>query len=504
MMISDRYSPLHCHDINDDPLYNNDSDCSEPDQNVEAVVRSTMPKLVPLESDEDGVSEDEEGSEEESEDDENTVVNRNQSYGYKPNLPYKERKLNVLYKPDSSYFNVQRNHIEACLDADEYVKKEREEPKLNVVRTRPKFTSEVASEGKVFSSVDLESLKMLELYECYNCDFDTTKRSDFIEHLKIHPNQTKRYSCSVCGYRTAWKFSLSRHMLSKHSEERPFKCVLCDYSCKVKQTLTGHMRKHSNAKLFSCSICHVKLRDRDSVNRHIKAIHQGITRPKNFKCESCDYRAVSRSQITVHQRVHTGERPFACKECDFTTAIPGSLKYHIVAKHTVRDRFKCEHCKFQTLNKYEATRHEKYHSGELTYFNCDQCEHRSLSKKMGYHKKYHNHDAEWKCESCEFSVPTKRVLIKHIVNDHSDKLPHKCGICGYRTGEYYDSKQAGNMRVHMLTHVVKSEGRYSRAEAEDEAEKEMKYSCAGCSFKADMYPVLVRHLKHTHTEVASA
>lgn len=493
-MISDRYSPLHCHDINNDPLYNNDSECSEPEEDDKAPMHSPVPKLVLSESDEEDMSGDE-GSEEEeeSEDEENTEspVNRNQTYGYKPNLPY---KLNMPYKPNPSYFKVRRNQIESCLDADNYVKSEKKEFKSEMDQLqRPRITKESLSR-----SVDLKNLKMLELYECYNCDFDTTKRSDFIEHLKIHPNQTKRYSCSVCGYRTAWKFSLSRHMVSKHSDERPFKCLLCDYSCKVKQTLTGHMRKHSNAKLFSCTICGVKLRDRDSVNRHIKAIHHGIERPKNFKCEFCDYRAISRSQIKIHERTHTGERPFACKECDYKSANPASLKAHMSTKHTIRDPFKCEHCEFQTLNKYEATKHEKFHSGDLPYYNCDECEHRSLSKKMGYHKKYHNHDAAWKCESCEFSMPTKRGLIKHIVNDHTDKLPHKCGICGFRTGQYYDSKLAGNMRVHMLTHVVKKEGR-----AGAKFEGKIKYGCSGCNFKAELYPLLVRHLRSSHTEVAS-
>jgi uncharacterized Zn-finger protein len=61
-------------------------------------------------------------------------------------------------------------------------------------------------------------------------------------------------------------------------------------------------------------------------------VHTG---EKPFACRfaGCDYRAVEQSRITVHERMHTGERPFSCPACAYTTSHKSHIGRHVRRMH---------------------------------------------------------------------------------------------------------------------------------------------------------------------------
>ena len=101
--------------------------------------------------------------------------------------------------------------------------------------------------------------------------------------MKLHIG-SREFACHLCDKAYPRADTLKRHILSFHENKRLYKCDVCGKS--FKGHIRDHMRTHAE--------------DRDE---------------KPFGCSQCGARFNQRSQLTVHMRVHTGERPYSCKIC---------------------------------------------------------------------------------------------------------------------------------------------------------------------------------------------
>ena len=50
-------------------------------------------------------------------------------------------------------------------------------------------------------------------------------------------------------------------------------------------------------------------------------------------CKYCGSSFSRRRDLTLHERRHTGEKPYACDKCDFRCNTAGSLRMHTVQRH---------------------------------------------------------------------------------------------------------------------------------------------------------------------------
>ncbi|XP_050428295.1 zinc finger protein 37 homolog isoform X2 [Adelges cooleyi] len=125
------------------------------------------------------------------------------------------------------------------------------------------------------------------------------------------------------------KADLIKHQIIHTTEGAAYKCSLCEKTYKHLSSLTVHYRIHTGERPFKCDICDSAFSHKSSLTTH-KRIHTG-ERP--YSCRVCGLAFKQSHHLTVHNRTHTGERPYKCSICskDFTTS--GNLGNHVKGVH---------------------------------------------------------------------------------------------------------------------------------------------------------------------------
>ncbi|XP_035598098.1 gastrula zinc finger protein XlCGF17.1-like [Oncorhynchus keta] len=145
---------------------------------------------------------------------------------------------------------------------------------------------------------------------------------------------------------------------SGNSKEKRFLCMFCNKGFSCLQKVEVHQRIHTGVKPYSCTQCHMRFAQAGTLKRH-QRVHTGV---KPFSCTQCNMRFAQAGDLKRHQRVHTGEKPYSCPQCEKRFTRQHQLKMHMKV-HTGERPFACTHCgKRFSDRSYLRIHQQKKHS----------------------------------------------------------------------------------------------------------------------------------------------
>ncbi|KAK4317229.1 hypothetical protein Pmani_011673 [Petrolisthes manimaculis] len=182
------------------------------------------------------------------------------------------------------------------------------------------------------------------------------------------------------------------------------------------------MRIHSGEKPFKCPQCDRAFSLKGNLVQHAK-LHSGR---KSYQCNDCNKLFLKKSYLDQHARIHSGERPHKCNQCDKAFSLKGNLVQHL-KRHTGEKPFTCYECGKSFALKSALKEHDKLH-GDDKPFVCRICS-KAFRKKvyLVQHTRVHTGERPFDCNECGKAFSQRSILNQHKKR-HLEKS-FKCADC---------------------------------------------------------------------------
>lgn len=230
-------------------------------------------------------------------------------------------------------------------------------------------------------------------FPCKECKKSFKSQTWLTRHLKSAHNRTKasepelgEHACEECPKRFKTTTWLLRHLKNEHEgrgvpvEEAWFECLDCRKLFKTARLLGYHSQRAHGKEEEEEDDEEEEDEDEEEEVGSLAEAEEGPEEvwPRNAPvaattttttttststgstqviCDVCGQRFTTSSHLTLHKRVHSGERPYECQVCQRTYKCLKSFNKHLKVEHLQEAMMTCIKCRSVFVNEELYTLH---------------------------------------------------------------------------------------------------------------------------------------------------
>ncbi|CAN7997863.1 unnamed protein product [Ixodes pacificus] len=142
-----------------------------------------------------------------------------------------------------------------------------------------------------------------------------------------------------------------------------------------------------------------------------------------FCCVCCSNAFDSERDLVVHQRWHTGERPFQCSKCFDSFASVSALVLHRGSVHDRRSMFRCTFCGRAFTEGSAYSKHLSRHRKAGARFQCSCLRMFRSESELKKHLDVHDSGTGHGCPLCRRLYETPLALGAHVTKHKTHTSP---------------------------------------------------------------------------------
>ena len=275
-------------------------------------------------------------------------------------------------------------------------------------------------------------------FTCDHCGASYAEKGFLDMHMIAHQPESEKetamkmaaaktrpdsYRCRRCNETFSTRWRLRKHNTEKHRTRPALKttpnsrctCPICGKSLSYR--LSVHMRVHTGERPYKCTTCSKAFYQRSSLRSHLST-HTGV---KTHTCAECGKSFRLRALLRQHMRKHVDDLRHECPLCGKRFWVPTLLRDHLLL-HTGERPFQCATCGRKYRLRKELTKHERLHLGEVAT-RCEVCGLETTSLKR--HMQVHTGEKPYSCEQCGKAFRRKEHLRVHCSRVHNVEIPKR-------------------------------------------------------------------------------